>query len=506
MRYKANHFFRVRMKTALLKIILFVSGGLLALGARAQSSPDSIDAFLQDRMQKLHIPGLQVAIIRHGKLAKLSSYGSANVEHAVPTTNESVFSVNSITKAFVGVAVMQLVEAGKLRVDDPLSRYLPDLPSTWQAVTLKQVLTNTSGLPNIIDQYEHVLADGREAAAWEKVKTLPLESQPGEKFSYNQTGYVMLGKIITQVSGVHFTKFIEDGQFKAANLTQTRFGDSQDVIPHSAGAYTTKRNIEGQWVDRGELSAAYAEFPVFFRTATGILSTAQDMAHWLLALQDGRLLKDKASLRTLWTPAVLNNGQVGGFNDLVNGYALGWPTVTRAEHPAVGPVGGMRSAFFVYPQDELAIIVLSNVQGASPEYFIDEVAGYYLPDMKQSHGFGLSPAIKKLRAELLKQGFDKAPVIATRLKKKDTSFKLAENDLNAWGYKLLEQKQTAQAVAIFRLNVSLYPQSANTYDSLAETLEGTGDRVGALKNYRRSLALNPANTNAVAHIKVLEGG
>ncbi len=493
------------MKHTLLKLLFVVSSGLLALGARAQSRPDSIDVFLQDRMQQLHIPGLQVAVIRQGKLVKLSSYGLANVEHAVPTTKESVFSINSMTKAFVGVAIMQLVEAGKLRVDDPLSRYLPDLPSTWQAVTLQQVLTNTSGLPNIIDEYEHVLAGGQEAAAWAKVKTLPLEFKPGEKFSYNQTGYVILGKIITQVSGVPFTKFIEDNQFKAANLTQTRFGDSQDVIPHSAGAYTTKRNIDGRWVDRGELSVAYAEFPVFFRTATGILSTAQDMAQWLLALQDGRLLQDKASLRTLWTPARLPNGQVGGFNDLVNGYALGWPTVTRAEHPAVGPVGGMRSALFVYPQDELSIIVLSNVQGANPEYFIDEVAGYYLPDMKQAHGFGLPSAVKKLRAELLKQGFDKAPVIAARLKKKDAAFTLTENDLNAWGYKLLEQRQPTQAAAIFRLNVVLYPQSANTYDSLAETLEATGDRVGALKNYRRSLELNPANTNAKTHIDGLQG-
>lgn len=128
------------MKTTLLKIILLVSGGLLALGARAQSTPDSLDVFLQDRMQRLRIPGLQVAVIQHGKLVKLSSYGLANVENAVPTTTESVFSINSMTKAFVGVAIMQLAEAGKLRVDDPLSRYLPDLPGTWQSVTFRQVL------------------------------------------------------------------------------------------------------------------------------------------------------------------------------------------------------------------------------------------------------------------------------------------------------------------------------------------------------------------------------
>lgn len=113
------------------------------------------------------------------------------------------------------------------------------------------------------------------------------------------------------MSGVHFTKFIEEVQFKAANLTQTRFDGSQDVIPHSAGAYTTKRNIKGRWVGRGELSVTNIECPLCFRAATGVLSTAQDMAHWLLALQEGRLLQDNASLRTLWSSARSTTGRRG---------------------------------------------------------------------------------------------------------------------------------------------------------------------------------------------------
>ncbi len=126
-------------------------------------------------------------------------------------------------------------------------------------------------------------------------------------------------------------------------MNLTRFGDSGDVIPNSAGVYTKLRNVNGKWLARdakNPLGVGFAEFPPFFRTATGILSTAQDMAHWLIALQSGKLLKQKESLKALWTPARLNNGQVGGFNELTNGYALGWPTVTRDEHPAVAPVGG----------------------------------------------------------------------------------------------------------------------------------------------------------------------
>lgn len=492
------------METKLYKkFITLLLAALITIPAIAQDKTDSIDIFLKDKMLKQQIPGMQVAVIQHGKIVKLSSYGLASIEHNITATNESVFSVNSITKAFVGVAIMQLSEEGKLNVNDPISKYIDSIPENWRAITLKQILSNTSGLPNIIDEEENVLGNGIENEAWRIVKTLPTEFKPGEKFSYNQTGYVILGKIINKLSGMHFTKFIEERQFKVAGMKQTQFGDGRDVIPHYAGAYRKTRIENGIWIRNKGYNNAFINFPVFFRTASGILSTANEMAKWIIALQSGRLLKQKQSIETMWTAAILNNGNVGGFNSLTNGYALGWPTVTRAEHPALGPVGGGRSALFVYPKDDLTVIILTNLMGANPEYLIDEVASYYLPDMHESNGFGLPAAVKKLRTQLIKSGFNKASVVFSTLKKKDPGFTLLEYDLNSWAYKLLEQNKKAEAIAIFRLNVKLYPQSANTYDSLAEILELTDDKQGALKNYKRSLELNPKNTNAAAHIKEL---
>ena len=207
----------------------------------------------------------------------------------------------------------------------------------------------------------------------------------------------------------------------------------------------------------------------------------------------------------MWNPAILNNGKIGGFNALTNGYALGWPTVTRDEHPAVGPVGGGRSALFVYLKDDLSIVVLTNLMGGNPDQFIDEIAGYYIPEMHEANGFGLAPAIKKLRAALLKQGFDNAPAVVARLKKKDPTYKLDENGLNGWGYQLIGQKKIAEALAIFKLNAALYPKSANAYDSLGETLELTGNNADALLSYQKSLTLNPENKNAAGRIKALSG-
>ncbi|MEJ5961857.1 hypothetical protein [Pedobacter immunditicola] len=177
---------------------------------------------------------------------------------------------------------------------------------------------------------------------------------------------------------------------------------------------------------------------------------------------------------------------------------------TREEHPAVAPVGGGRSALFVYTKDDLSIIILTNMMGGSPEGFTDEVAGYYIPEMHAANGFGLAPAVKKLRAELLKQGFNKAVTAASNLKKKDPAFSLKEDDLNAWGYQLLNQKEIGKALSIFKLNVSL-SQSANTYDSLGEIQEMMGDTESALVSYKKSLSLNPKNKNAENRIKALSG-
>ena len=487
--------------------LLFVQMGLLASSAIArQLSPsDSINAFIAAKMKQRHIPALQIAVVRDGKIIKDTTFGVANLEYDVKATNQSLFNINSITKAFTGIAVMQLAEEHKLKITDPLSLYLDSLPDTWKSITLQQVLTHTSGLPDILDAEEQVMGHGDEREAMQKVKALPVGFKPGEKFSYNQTGYVLLGQIITKLSGMHFTRFIEERQFKVAGMSSTRFGDSYDVIPNYAGAYTMTRQLGDQFVRNNTPGVAYIQFPVFFRTAAGILSTATDMGNWIIALKDGRLLKQKSSIDMLWTPALLNNGKIGGFNRLTNGYALGWPTVSRDEHPAVAPVGGGRSTLFIYLEDDLSIVVLTNLMGANPDQFIDEIAGYYIPDMHEANGFGLPKSLKKLRAELMKQGFDKALPVATRLKKNDPGFQLREGELNGWGYQLLAQKNTSEALAIFRLNAALYPKSSNVYDSLAETLEATGNAAEALSNYKKSLALDPQNKNAAERIRALAG-
>ena len=459
----------------------------------AQNSADSLDRFLRDKMSQLSIPGMQVAVVQRGQLVLNRSYGFANLQDSIPVTSKSIFAINSCTKAFTGVAIMQLVEDGKVDLSAPISRYVDDLPADWQPVTIKQLLTHVSGIPDILGVLSPStggLADlGSEEAAWEKVKTKPMDFKTGEQFSYNQTNYVLLGKVIDKLRGKPFAQVLSEQQFQPAGMSNTVFGDSRDVIPHFAPTYSLKTSLDGHKLSAAKLTNNYAEFPASRRTASGLNSTAEDMAHWIIALQQGRLLKTKAALNTLWSPGTYKNGSP-------TQWALGWGlTKFRPKHRAIGMSGGGRSAFLVYPDDDLAVIVLTNLGGSSPENFIEELAGYFNPDIPQSD------PITALRLQVQKRGFEQAIPVANELKKRN--LQPNENELNDWAYRVMSNGQPKEALELFKLNVSLYPESWNTYDSLAEGYEKLGNHALAIENYKRSLAMNPENTNATGHLKKL---
>lgn len=458
---------------------------------------DSIDVFINKQMQQRKIPGLQLAIVRNGKVIKTGNYGLANVQDSVAVTDRTVFTINSITKAFVGVAVLQLAEAGKLNLSAPVSTYLTGLPEAWQSVTVQQLLSHTSGIPDMVDEEEAVMIAPSAEASWQKVLAMPMDFTPGETFRYNQTNYLLLGRIIDTLSGMPFQEFITKEQLVKVGMPYTLragFGATKAVIPHAADGYVYRQGV---------LSNMFFSFPSALQTAAGMSATAKEIAAWVIALQSQQLLKKKASLDSLWKPAILNNGKTGGFSRQLNGYAAGWPIVARAEHPAAAAVGGGRSAVFVYPKDDLSIIVLTNLMGGNPDSFIDELAGLFIPDMKEANGFGLSPAVKLIRKELEKKGYKNAINEVKKLKKSSPGFVLGEGEVNNWGYKLIKQNRKEDALEIFKLNVFLYPTSANAFDSLGEIYAELGDKTLAIKNYEQSLKLEPRNTNAEQQIKKL---
>lgn len=456
------------------------------INARAQSpSSTEINGWIRRQMDLRAIPGMQVVVVKDGSIVYSGAYGTANLQTPVPVTEKTVFSINSATKAFTGVEILKLVQRGEVSLDAPVSTYLPDLPDAWRPITVRQLLTHMSGLPDIVTPSGGYVGQDRTSAL-AALASLRLRSVPGERFSYNQTNYALLQWIIERAHGRDFETVIGSDVFARFGMTQSGFGDSLDVIPGKADSYRFSRPA-GDAPPR--LQNVNELFLPFARGAAGINSSATDLAHWLIALQAGEIL-DPATLEALWTPGRFNDGRTGE-------WANGWVIANRRDHPSVGMMGGGRSAFFVYPKDRVAVIVLTNLAGANPEEMADPLAARFIPGMTLT-------GVTALRERLEAEGFDQAEQIVQELATRDGLASLPESELNNWGYRLLSGGKVADALTLMKLIVALYPDSGNAYDSLAEAYARSGDSVRAVENYRRSLELDPANANAVEQLKALE--
>lgn len=350
-------------------VAVFVS--LPSLGAVASPLDDAnaqARQMILKTMKDRRIPGLQIAVIKDDRLVLSESYGFANVENRVPVTGQTLFPLNSGTKPLTGVAMMQLAEAGLVNLDAPISRYLDDLPEAWRPIRVRQLLAHTSGLPDIIDQPSPV-AGGTEAAMWAAVKQQPMDAAVGEKFAYNQTNYGLLAQIITKQTKMPYERYMAERQFALADMRLTTFGDSYDVVANAATVYSyfPRRTLAPD--DANRLSHWIYDMPYSLQAGGGMQTTADELARWIIALSKGRFIS-AASVRSMWIPEKLNSGADGN-------WGAGWPVLAASPRRQVAGIGGNRSAFIVYPDDGLAIIVLTNLVGGNPERFIPQIAELY---------------------------------------------------------------------------------------------------------------------------------
>ncbi|MEP6907303.1 MAG: serine hydrolase domain-containing protein, partial [Pseudoxanthomonas sp.] len=329
---------------------------------------------IQQKMKEQRIPGVQVAIIKNNRIVLSESYGVANVENRVPATRTTLFPINSATKSFTGVAMMQMVEAGEVDLDAPVSHYLNDLPQAWRGIRIRQLLGHTSGLPDIANQTGLVGA-GTELDAWNVVKNLPMDAPVGDRFSYNQTNYGLLSQIIAKQSKMPYEQYVTTHQFAAAKMPLSTFGDSYDLVPNAATIYATTPRGTMARDDGNRLSKWVYEIPYSLWAGGGMQTTAEEVAHWIIALSNGQLIS-KTNVQKMWVPEKLNNGDDGD-------WAAGWPVLQTSPHRQVAGIGGARAAFFVYPDDDLAIVVLTNLAGANPQRFIPQIADFYQPLQNQ---------------------------------------------------------------------------------------------------------------------------
>ena len=349
--------------------------------ALSKSNVKSIDEYVQAQMVERRIPGMAVAVIQRGEIEKIGTYGKASVEFDLPVKPSTLFSVASISKSFTSVAIMTLVEAGKLRLDDPIGSHLRDLPSAWHAVTVRQLLSHTSGLPDIsVDDYTTTTIAANPDEAMRLLRDRPMGFAPGTNWRYNQTNFMLLGMLIEALSAQSYTQFCEDRLFKPFKLQDSAFGDARTIVKRRATAYTTFRYGSGRPVAMDHAEVLNAEMPPMVYPAGGLNISIADFAQWLTALLNGKIIS-KNSLDTIWTPVKLNDGSIfqrPSSPTLWRGYGLGWVLGLEEPHPFVGGTGGIRAAFFVYPKNDLAVIVLTNWQGSRPESLVNGIARHYL--------------------------------------------------------------------------------------------------------------------------------
>lgn len=371
------------LRAILLAVLALPLGGLHAAPASTHAANAQTRQFVHQIMQERRIPGLQIAVVQNGRVVLSEAYGQANVENAVAATPSTRFPLNSATKSFTGVAMAQLAQAGKVDLDAPIANYLDDLPQAWRSVRVRQLLAHTSGLPDILDA-QGLLGGGSEQDAWTAVTALPVEAPPGQRYRYNQTNYVLLARIIARQAGMPYAQYMAEHQFAPAHMPRTTFGDSYDLVADAATVYSWfPRRTDAP--DAGaRLSHWFYDIPPGLWAGGGMLTTAEDVAHWMIALSAGRLL-DAEQRDRMWAAEPLNDGTPGA-------WSAGWPVLHPAPDRQVGGMGGARAAFVVYPDRGLAVIVLTNLVGANPQGFIGQIADFYRAPPALSRAGRPSPA------------------------------------------------------------------------------------------------------------------
>ena len=331
--------------------------------AQAPALPDTIDRFVRAELARQRIPGMSVAVLRGDSVLLARGYGFANAEQHAPATDSTVYGVGSLTKPFTAAAIVLLSQQGKLELDDPIAKYLPEGSKVWSRATIRQLLTHTSGVPE-----DTTLDYVRDYTETQLVRSAaqPLQFTPGDRESYSSTGYALLGIIIHRVSGQPWGDFVRDQIFRPLGMRTARVNSDSDVIPNRANGYY----LDADTLQHGERVSASIN-----SMADCCLSfTVQDLARFAIGLNHAKPL-GRAGLELSWTPVRLNDG--GSYP-----YGLGWNIVEQRGYRRIGHSGawrGFHATFQRYPDFDLTVIVLLNMSQANSEGIAVGIAGLVEP-------------------------------------------------------------------------------------------------------------------------------
>ena len=323
-----------------------------------------------------------VLVARGSDVIFSKAYGSANLEWDVPNTPVTKFRLGSITKQFTAASILLLEERGKLKLDDPIKKYLPDAPAAWDPITIFNLLTHTSGIPNFtnLPNYRSLkLEDSPVAKTVGTVRDKPLDFAPGEKMSYSNSGYLVLGDLIERVTGGSYEKFVTDNIFTPLGMKDSGYDSNTALIARRAAGYMPSPS--------GPVNAGFVHMSIP-HAAGALYSTTEDLLRWEQGLFGGKLLS-AASLEKMTTP-------------FKGGYALGVAVQTANGRKAVqhgGGIDGFNTFLAYYPDTKVTVAVLSNINGGAPTQIAGKLAevahGGTVPSTSQRNEMTLPVATLK---------------------------------------------------------------------------------------------------------------
>jgi CubicO group peptidase (beta-lactamase class C family) len=341
----------IRRDWALLWLIFLPAGGL------GDELADKLKAHMAGAAENGAFSGA-VLVSKDGKPLLREAYGKANYEWDVPNTVETKFRLGSITKQFTSMAVMILAEQGKLAVDDPVSKHLDDCPAAWEKVTIRHLLRHTSGVPSYTGFPQMMTRTVRLPATLNEViatfKEKPLEFDPGDKFTYSNSGYILLGKIIERASGHDYETFLKRNIFEPLEMNDTGYDHNGAILPRRAAGYSRTLFLLA--------NAPYIDMS-WPHAAGSLYSTIDDLAKWDQALVAGKLIGSD-SYKAMYTPGKGN-------------YGYGWMIRELDGHKEIGHGGGIHgfmTAIVRYPDEKVFVVVLCNVVPAQVDKISHELA------------------------------------------------------------------------------------------------------------------------------------
>jgi CubicO group peptidase (beta-lactamase class C family) len=435
-----------------------------------------------------------VLVADNGKVIYKKGLGLAQMEWNIPNTPDTRFRLGSITKQFTAALVLQLVEQGKVKIDGKISDYLPAYrKDIGEKVTIHQLLNHTSGIPsytglpgffNDVSRNPFTVDDFIK-----KYASNDLEFEPGSKFSYNNSGYFLLGAIVEKVTAQSYERALKERILDPLGMKNTGYDRHGTLIEKRASGY--------QKTPDGYVNAAYLDMSIPY-AAGSLYSTVEDLYLWDQALYTDRLLS--ATSKELMYKPHLDNYAYGW---VITKAKLGTGTETVPKIAHGGGINGFNTVIARFPAEKRLIVMLDNTSQGQNLGRLEQALMNIL--YNQPYDKPKIPLAEVLHKTIVDKGIEAGLAQYRDLKSGQANlYDFREPELNTLGYQLMRAGKLKEAIEVFKLNVEAYPKGFNTYDSLGEAYMDYGNNELAILNYKKSIELNPENTNAVEMLKRLE--